>query len=142
VTPPTPAPPKVTPPEHAAAPKVQVPAVPRPRPPRPPRTVASNSGDDVFESETKLGNTGAAAAPPAAGGGTCSVTLGSKPWSQVWIDGKDTGKVTPLVDYKVACGKHKVTFKNPEIPVEKSESITVKSGEKFKKVVPLVDTGE
>jgi hypothetical protein len=50
--------------------------------------------------------------------------------------------VTPLVDYKVPCGKHKVTFKNPEIPVEKSENITVKAGEKFKKVIPLVDTGE
>jgi hypothetical protein len=70
------------------------------------------------------------------------VTLGSKPWAQVWIDGKDTGKVTPLVDYKIPCGKHTVTFKNPEIPIEKSESLTIKAGEKLKKKVTLVDTGE
>jgi len=114
---------------------VQVAQAPRVHPPRP---VKAAGGEDVFESETRLGS--AAVAP--AGGGTCSVTLGSKPWSQVWIDGKDTGKVTPMVDYKVACGKHKITFKNPEIPVEKSENITVKAGEKFRKVVPLVDTGE
>jgi hypothetical protein len=143
VTPPAPTPPKPAPvaETHPAASKVQVPAVPRPRPVRPPKPVASAGSDDVFESETKLGTNGAAAAP-APTGGVCSVTLGSKPWSQIWIDGKDTGKVTPLVDYKVPCGKHKVTFKNPEIPVEKSENITVKAGEKFKKVIPLVDTGE
>jgi serine/threonine protein kinase len=129
--------PKATPSE-GTPPKVQVAQVPRVRTPRPPKP--ASGGEDVFESETKLGSVAAAA--PAAGGGVCTVTLGSKPWSQVWIDGKDTGKVTPLVDYKVACGKHKVTFKNPEIPVEKSENIAVKAGEKFKKVVPLVDTGE
>jgi hypothetical protein len=134
---PTP-PPKTTPPE-THTPKVQVAQVARPRPPKPAKPAAAG-GEDVFESETKLGATGAGAAPAA--GGSCAVTLGSKPWSQVWIDGKDTGKVTPLVEYKVACGKHKITFKNPEIPIEKSENVTVKAGEKFKKVVPLVDTGE
>jgi hypothetical protein len=125
-------------------PKVAMNTPPRPRTPRPPKPSAG--GDDVFDSETKLGagaGTVAAAAPaPAAGGGSCSVTLGSKPWAQVWIDGKNTNKVTPLVDYKVPCGKHAITFKNPEIPVEKTEQITVKAGEVLKKKVQLVDTAE
>jgi hypothetical protein len=100
-------------------------AAPAPRP---------SGRDDVFEQDAKPA--------AAAGGDDCSITLGSKPWSEVWIDGKSTGKMTPLVDYKVSCGRHKITFKNPEIPVEKSETITVRSGDKFKKVVRLVDTGE
>jgi serine/threonine protein kinase len=91
--------------------------------------------EDVFDQE---------AARPAnpAGGDTCSVTLGSKPWSEVWIDGKNTGKITPLVDFKLSCGRHKITFKNPEIPVEKSENISIRAGDKFKKVIRLVDSGQ
>jgi eukaryotic-like serine/threonine-protein kinase len=129
---------KPTPPPAAApaAPKaVAQAAPPRPRPPRP--AARPRVTEDVFETETKLG---AAAAAPS--GGDCMLTVGSKPWSEVWIDGKSTGKVTPLVDYKLACGRHKVTFKNPEIPVEKTETVTLKAGEKFKKVFALVDTGE
>jgi serine/threonine protein kinase len=141
--PPAPVPPPAAkPPETPPAPRPVVAERIRPRPPKPAKPAG---GEDVFESETKLGSSGSpapAAAPPAAAGGVCVISLNSKPWSQVWIDGKDTGKVTPLVDYKVACGKHKVTFKNPEIPVERSENITVQAGVKFKKVVPLVDTGE
>jgi len=135
----TPAP-TPTPPEPKPA-KVAMNTTPRVRPPRPAKPVTG--GEDVFETETKLGGGAAAAAPaPAAGGGSCTLTLGSKPWAQVWIDGKNTNKVTPLVDYKVACGKHTITFKNPEIPVEKSETVTVKAGEVLKKKVQLVDTGE
>jgi serine/threonine protein kinase len=137
VKPPAPTP---APPPEVKPPKVQVAQAPRVRPPKPVKPAAP-AGEDVFDSETKLG-AGAAAAAPPAGGGVCMVTLGSKPWAQVWIDGKDTGKVTPLVDYKIPCGKHTVTFKNPEIPIEKSESLTIKAGEKLKKKVTLVDTGE
>jgi hypothetical protein len=98
---------------------------------------SAGGDDDVFEQEAKTGG-----AAPAAGGGDCVVTLGSKPWAEVWVDGKNTGKMTPLVDFKVSCGRHKITFKNPELKIERNENITVRAGEKFKKVVPLVDTGE
>ncbi len=115
---------------------------PAPRPiavarlaPRPqPRRVVKKVDEDVFEKETKLGAGG-------ADGGECSVSLGSKPWSEVWIDGKKVGP-TPLVDHKLPCGKHKISFKNPELNIERKESVTVRAGEKLKKVVALVDGEE
>lgn len=85
----------------------------------------------------------AAAKPPApepAGGGEpCIVTLGAKPWAKVLIDGKDTGKITPVVKHEVPCGKRKITFVNSDLKIEKTVSITVKSGEPFKQVFSLVD---
>jgi hypothetical protein len=75
----------------------------------------------------------------AAAGGACAVTIGSKPWAEVWIDGKNTTKLTPLVDFKLPCGKHKITVKNPDVEKEKSETVTIRAGEKWKKIFQLLD---
>jgi hypothetical protein len=85
------------------------------------------------------GATDTAASGTAAAGGACAVTIGAKPWAEVWIDGKNTQKLTPLVDYKIACGKHKITLKNPEVGAEKNETVTVRPGEKWKKIFQLLD---
>ena len=60
-----------------------------------------------------------------AGGGECSITVNSVPWSEVWIDGRNTTKHTPVVDYKVPCGKHKLAFKRPDISIDHTESINI-----------------
>jgi hypothetical protein len=67
-----------------------------------------------------------------AGGGDCSITVNSVPWSEVWIDGKNTSQHTPVVDYKLPCGKHKLSFKRPDMQIDQTEPITVKSGQNFK----------
>jgi eukaryotic-like serine/threonine-protein kinase len=133
-------------PVAASKPEADRPARPaRPVPSSPPRRfraaasrVASaaptRSGQDVFEQEAKPA--------AAASGDDCSVTLGSKPWSEVWLDGKNTGKLTPVVDFKIACGKHTITLRNPEIPIEKTETISLRAGDRYKKVIRLVDTGQ
>jgi hypothetical protein len=74
----------------------------------------------------------AAADDDSAGGGECSITVNSVPWSEVWIDGRNTTKHTPVVDYKLPCGKHKLAFKRPDISIDHVESISIKPGEKFK----------
>ena len=70
-------------------------------------------------------------------GGDCVITVGSRPWSEVWIDGKNTTKHTPLADLKVPCGRHRLGFKRPDLQIDRTESITVRSGEKFKQVFTL-----
>src|SRR5262249_40211494 len=40
------------------------------------------------------------------GNRACHITVNSIPWSEVWIDGKNTAQHTPLVDYEVDCGLH------------------------------------
>jgi len=90
----------------------------------------SSDDEDVFEHEGRLG---------AGGGEECVATIGSKPWAQVAIDGKPTGKSTPLMDYSLACGKHRITFTNPDLMIERNEIIILKPGQRFKKIFPLVD---
>jgi eukaryotic-like serine/threonine-protein kinase len=68
----------------------------------------------------------------AGGGGDCSITVNSIPWSEVWIDGKNTTKHTPIVDYKLPCGKHKLAFKRSDMQIDQTESINVKPGQNFK----------
>jgi hypothetical protein len=81
-------------------------------------------------------------AADAAGGGECSITIGSRPWAEVWIDGKNTNKHTPFADYKIACGKHKIVFKRSDLNIDRTESITVSPGEKFKQSFSLVNDDE
>ena len=72
------------------------------------------------------------AAADDAAGGDCSITINSIPWSEVWIDGKNTSKHTPVVDFKVPCGKHKLAFKRPDMQIDQTESINVRPGQNFK----------
>jgi hypothetical protein len=73
-----------------------------------------------------------AVATDDSGGGDCSITINSVPWSEVWIDGKNTTKHTPVVDFKVPCGKHKLNFKRPDMQIDQTEPINVKPGQNFK----------
>ena len=76
------------------------------------------------------------AAPIAAGlvvGQPCAVSVNSVPWSEVWIDGKNTGKHTPFVDVPIDCGAHRIDFKRPDLQIATSESIVVRPGETFKR---------
>ena len=76
-------------------------------------------------------------AAEAAEGGDCSITIGSRPWSEVWIDGRNTTKHTPFADYKIPCGKHKLSFKRPDLQIDHTETISVRAGQKFKQSFTL-----
>ncbi|HEY0711429.1 MAG TPA: hypothetical protein VGF45_02065, partial [Polyangia bacterium] len=123
----TTAPPATTP---ATTPlRTPPPPATRPAPTRPATMPAAGTGGEAVASETP--------ARPAAA--TCTISIGARPWAEVWIDGRNTQKVTPLVDYKLPCGRHRVTVKNPELGIEKSEAITIRTGEKAKKIFQLID---
>jgi serine/threonine protein kinase len=79
----------------------------------------------------------AAEDPGGAGsGGDCAITVGTRPWSEIWIDGRNTGRHTPYSE-SISCGKHKLTFKRPDLNLARTENITVHSGEKFKQSFSL-----
>jgi serine/threonine protein kinase len=96
---------------------------------KPKPTPSAGSDDDIFEGRGKSDSSG----------GTCVATISSKPWAEVSIDGKPTGKITPLVNYSMPCGKHRVTFKNADLMIERNESVTLKAGQPFKKIFSLVE---
>jgi serine/threonine protein kinase len=98
------------------------------RRPRKTREPVADNGDEEA-SDASRGD--------AAEGGDCSITVGSRPWSEVWIDGKNTSKHTPFADYRVACGKHRLGFKRPDLQIDHTEVITVRAGQRFKQSFAL-----
>jgi hypothetical protein len=69
--------------------------------------------------------------------GDCYITIGSQPWAQLWIDGRNTFRLTPVVDLKVPCGRRTISLRNPDHRVERSETVTLRAGETYKRVLRL-----
>jgi hypothetical protein len=75
--------------------------------------------------------------PSAPGTGQCRITVGTYPWSQLWIDGADTGQHTPVVDLPVACGNHKLEFKRRDLKISQIENVTLNEGRDFRRQYEL-----
>ena len=71
----------------------------------------------------------------------CRMTINSSPWSEVWIDGRNTAQHTPLVDYRVGCGHHRVEFKRTDLRIDHIETLVVVPNRTFKQlyVLPIAD---
>lgn len=68
--------------------------------------------------------------PKPAGVG--SITVGSKPVARIYIDGKDTGRYTPLLNFKIKAGSHKVRLVNSDFGLDKTVYLKVSAGENKK----------
>lgn len=110
--------------------------------------VAEATSDDALkaraERNVKLlsGHAKQHAAPDAPGNlaagapfGTLSVT--SEPWGQVTIDGHATGVTTPLVDYKLAPGTHRVRVDDPASGKMESVEVVIQEGQPARLSLPL-----
>jgi serine/threonine-protein kinase len=62
----------------------------------------------------------------------CALSVASFPWTELWIDGKDTGQRTPVVHYPVACGAHKLGLKRRDLKMDRVEQVTVAPGHELK----------
>ncbi len=71
------------------------------------------------------------AAKPAAvaSGGEGYLRLGSKPWTNIAVDGKETGTHTPQTKLKLAPGSHRITLTNPQFNIKETFSVDIKAGE-------------
>jgi len=58
------------------------------------------------------------------------VSINSFPWGNVIIDGKDTGKSTPLLNLELSEGKHTIEVYNPGLNLKIKKDIYVKAGER------------
>ncbi len=63
----------------------------------------------------------------------CLLTIGSVPWAELWIDGKDVGQPTPVVHLPVTCGVHKLRFKRSSPEIDHVESVNVTAGQELKR---------
>jgi serine/threonine-protein kinase len=78
-------------------------------------------------------------APAVEQGRGCLMSVGSFPWAELWIDGKDTGQRTPVVHYPVSCGAHRLTLKRRDLNLNRSEQVTVAPDHELKQHYELSD---
>ena len=81
------------------------------------------------------------AAKSVAAGGACTITVGTYPWSDLWIDGADTGQQTPAVGVPVTCGSHRLEFKRRDLRIDQIETVTVIQGREFRRQYELQGSG-
>jgi eukaryotic-like serine/threonine-protein kinase len=77
----------------------------------------------------------AAAAPV---GGKAVLRVNSRPWAQVFVDGRMVGN-TPQMGIQLAAGKHTIKLVNPEMGLKKSFTFTARAGETETKVLNLIE---
>ncbi len=65
----------------------------------------------------------------SAGGGDGYLRIGSKPWTKIAVDGKDTSLTTPQQRMVLSAGKHKITLTNPGFQINKTFTVEIKAGE-------------
>jgi hypothetical protein len=66
--------------------------------------------------------------------GTGILNIASKPVARVYIDNQDTGRYTPLMNFKIKSGKHKISLKNTDFGLDKTYYVDVSAGE-TKKII-------
>jgi serine/threonine-protein kinase len=71
-------------------------------------------------------------APAPGGASDCTIRISSKPWAEIWIDGKNTGRKTPVDNMKIACGTRKLELKRPDQDMEQMEMLKVVPGKPFR----------
>jgi eukaryotic-like serine/threonine-protein kinase len=76
--------------------------------------------------------------PAAAEVATGKLRVNSRPWSQVFIDGKSYG-ATPRLNIELPVGTHALRLVNDEFKIEKVEEIVIVAGETRSVIINLLD---
>lgn len=74
----------------------------------------------------------------AAAGGNGLLRINSRPWAQVFVDGRMVGN-TPQMGIQLAPGNHSVKLVNPQMGLQKTVSVSVKNGQTVTKIMNLID---
>ena len=70
---------------------------------------------------------------PATPGGFGTLRVNSRPWAQVYVDGRMVGH-TPQLNLNVPAGQHNVRLVNPVFAMSKTVRLNVRNGEKVTRV--------
>ena len=72
--------------------------------------------------------------PAATGPGT--LRINTRPWSQVFVDGRLIGN-TPQMNISLPAGSHRVTLVNPDFNIRRSISVQIQAGQTTTRVLTL-----
>jgi serine/threonine protein kinase len=62
----------------------------------------------------------------------CTLSVGSYPWAELWIDGRDTGQHTPVMHYAVTCGAHKLVLWRRDLKLDRTATVILSPGQELK----------
>jgi serine/threonine protein kinase len=138
------APPRIEPISAPAAVALPLVAPPPELATAPPRRIPRTILEEPVASKTDLQGTSDGLEERSAGEGldTCKMTINSVPWAEVWVDGRNSGSHTPLVDYAVPCGKHRIEFKRSDLGIDETEPLVATPGEAVKHRYTLTSGAE
>jgi len=69
------------------------------------------------------------AKPPGAGPkAPCLLTVGSQPWAELWIDGDNTLRNTPVAGMALPCGSHRLDLRRRDLNIHFTTNITLVPG--------------
>jgi hypothetical protein len=77
-------------------------------------------------------------APVAAAAGGGVLRINSRPWAQVFVDGRLIGN-TPQLGIQLNAGNHKVKLVNPELRLTKQMAVSISKGQTTTKVVNMIE---
>ena len=109
----------------------------KPTPPSRHTTTARAHGAAAHHDTRSTGSAPAAPAPDQPR--NCLLSVASFPWTDLWIDGKDTGQRTPVVHYPVSCGAHRLNLKRRDLKLDRVEQVTVAPDHELKQHYELGD---
>ena len=69
-------------------------------------------------------------------GGEGTLQVNSRPWSQVWVDGRLIGN-TPQMNISLPAGRYRVTLVNPDFNIRETVTVQITAGETTRKIVTL-----
>src|SRR5581483_5475656 len=109
---------------------VRVDLSPEPVVDAPPSAPARSAPSSQHRHHPTRGSVATGSAAPEAGGKSsdCVLSVASFPWTELWIDGRDTGQRTPVVHYPTACGPHKLALKRRDLKIDRVESVMLAPG--------------
>jgi len=88
---------------------------------------------------SKNSSSKSAATRSSKSSGDGTLMLGAKPPCKIYIDGKNTGLITPQRAIKLSAGKHKITLVNSEHKIKATTTVTIKSGKTKRLIKDMTD---
>lgn len=77
-----------------------------------------------------------ASSSPAANGGTGTLRINTRPWSNVFVDGRLVGN-TPQMGIQLSAGRHRITLVNKDLGIRKLVEVTIVAGKVETKIITL-----
>jgi serine/threonine-protein kinase len=74
----------------------------------------------------------------ASGGAGGTLRVNSRPWAQIFVDGRMMGN-TPQLGMALPAGKHDVKLVNPLLGMSRKFSVRIQSGKIETKIVELIN---